>query len=140
MQQIKKKFKVCYDRKKQSAKVAAVYYFEMALMVATYFKAGADPAKGYIFFTKYQNIQRKGNGRDFYLIQNASVYLKKYRSEKVWSDTLEKYQRKEYDGIRLFEITEERIVKCDTENLPYGNREEDYWRYLMAKRKSVERE
>lgn len=63
-----------------------------------------------------------------------------YRSEKVRSDTLEKYQRKEYDGIRLFEITEERIVKRDTENLPYGNREEDYWRYLMAKRKSVERE
>ena len=140
MQQIKKKFKVCYDEKNSPLKLQQFITFEMALMVATYFKAGADPAKGYIFFTKYQNIQRKGNGRDFYLIQNASVYLKKYRSEKVWSDTLEKYQRKEYDGIRLFEITEERIVKCDTENLPYGNREEDYWRYLMAKRKSVERE
>ena len=139
MQQIKKKFKVCYDEKNSPLKLQQFITFEMALMVATYFKAGADPAKGYIFFTKYQNIQRKGSGRDFYLIQNASVYLKKYRSEKVWSDTLEKYQRKEYDGIRLFEITEERIVKCDTENLPYGNREEDYWRYLMAKRKSVER-
>lgn len=139
MQQIKKKFKVCYDEKNSPLKLQQFITFEMALMVATYFKAGADPAKGYIFFTKYQNIQRKGSGRNFYLIQNASVYLKKYRSEKVWSDTLEKYQRKEYDGIRLFEITEERIVKCDTENLPYGNREEDYWRYLLAKRKSVER-
>lgn len=87
MQQIKKKFKVCYDEKNSPLKLQQFITFEMALMVATYFKAGADPAKGYIFFTKYQNIQRKGNGRDFYMLQNASVYLKKYRSEKVWSDT-----------------------------------------------------
>ena len=65
MQQIKKKFKVCYDEKNSPLKLQQFITFEMALMVATYFKAGADPAKGYIFFTKYQNIQRKGNGRLF---------------------------------------------------------------------------
>lgn len=43
MQQIKKKFKVCYDEKNSPLKLQQFITFEMALMVATYFKAGADP-------------------------------------------------------------------------------------------------
>lgn len=139
MQQIKKKFKASYDEKNASLKLSQFITFEMALMVVTHFRPDADPAKGYILFTKYQNIQRKGSGRDFYILQNASIYLKKYRSEKIWSDTLEKYKKEEYAGIRLFEISEERIVKCDTDNLPYGSREEDYWHYIFEKRKAVEK-
>ena len=140
MQQIKNRFKVCYDENNHSLKLRQFITFEMALMIVTHFRPDADPAKGYIFFTKYQNIQRKGSGRDFYILQKASICLKKYRSEKIWSDILEMYEKDEYDGIRLFEIADDRIVKCDTDNLPYGNREEDYWRYILEERQTARRE
>lgn len=139
MQQMRKKFRAFYNEKNSSLKLSQFVTFEMALMIVTHFKSDADPCKGYILFTKYQNIGRKGNSRDFYLIQNACIYLKKYRSEKIWNDTLEKYKKEEYNGIRLFEITEDQIIKNDTDNLPYSNREEDYLRYLLTKRQSAER-
>ena len=59
MQQIKKKFKVCYDEKNSPLKLQQFITFEMALMVATYFKAGADPAKGYIFFYQVSEYSKK---------------------------------------------------------------------------------
>ena len=60
MQQIKKKFKVCYDEKNSPLKLQQFITFEMALMVATYFKAGADPAKGYIFLPSIRIFKEKG--------------------------------------------------------------------------------
>ncbi len=132
MKEIRKKFKPYYNEKICLLKVNQFILFEMALMIVMHFKSDADPNKGYILFTKYQNIGKRNFNLNSYIIQNASICLKKYRSEKIWKDTLKQYIKREYDGIRLFEIIEDRIIKRDTSNLVYANREADYMRYITS--------
>lgn len=132
MREIKKKFKPYYDEKNNLMKMEQFILFEMALMIVIYFKHDADPAKGYILFTKYQNIGERDFTPDSYIIQNACVCLRKYRSEKIWKDTLKEYKKEEYDGIRLFKIVGDKFIKRDTSNLVYANRESDYMRYITS--------
>ena len=131
MKDIKKKFKP-YFPEKTELKLDKFILFEMAIMVVTHFKKDADPNKGYIMFTKYQNIGNRYCYPDLYLLQNASICLKKYRSEKIWNDTLKVYMKEEYAGIRLFHISYNRFVKKDTGNMVYPNREDDYLSYIMS--------
>lgn len=132
MREIKKKFKPYYDEKNSSLKIEHFILFEMALMTVELFKSDADPTKGYILFTKYQNIGKRDYTPDAYIIQNASVCLKKFRSEKVWKDTLKEYKKDEYAGIRLFDISDDKIIERDTSNLAYANRKDDYLRYITS--------
>lgn len=132
MKEIKKKFKPFYDEKIFSLKLELFILFEMALMMVVHFKKDADPKKGYILFTKYQTIGRWEHTKDSYLIQNASVCLKKFRSEKIWKDTLREYQKDEYAGIRLFNIFDDKITEKETNNMVYAKRKDDYMRYIYS--------
>ena len=60
MKDIRKKLKPYYHEN-GSLKMEQFILFEMAIMIVKHFKSDADPNKGYLLFTKYQNI---GN-RDF---------------------------------------------------------------------------
>lgn len=131
MKDIRKKLKPYY-RENSSLKMEQFVLFEMAIMIVTHFKSNADPNKGYILFTKYQNIGNRDFSSDSFVIQNASVCLKKYRSEKIWKDTLKLYMKEEYAGIRLFDIIDNQFVKKDTNNIVYPNREGDYMRYITT--------
>ena len=128
MKEIKKKLKPYYDEKNCSLKMEHFILFEMALMMVVHFRNDADPNKGYILFTKYHNIGKWEYNPDSYIIQNASVCLKKLRSEKIWKDTLKEYKRDEYAGIRLFNILDDKITEKETSNLAYANRKDDYMR------------
>ena len=132
MKEIRKRIKPYYDERKHSLSIAQFVLFEMALMVVEHFKLDADPCKGYILLTKYQNIGKRDFTPDSYILQNAGICLKKYRSEKIWKDTLQEYSKEEYKGIRLFEVTEDRLVKADKSNLIYADREQDYMRYIRS--------
>ncbi len=132
MKEIKKKFKTYYDEKNFSLKLDHFIFFEMALMMVVHFKKDAAPNKGYILFTKYQNIGKWEHNQDSYIIQNASVCLKKFRSEKIWKDTLKEYKKDEYAGIRLFNIFDDKITEKETSNLAYANRKDDYMRYINS--------
>ena len=92
MKEIKKKLKPYYDEKNCSLKMEHFILFEMAHMMVVHFRNDADPNKGYILFTKYHNIGKWEYNPDSYIIQNASVCLKKLRSEKIWKDTLKEYK------------------------------------------------
>lgn len=131
MKDIRKKIKPYYQEN-GSLKMEQFVLFEMAIMMVMYFKSNADPNKGYILFTKYQNIGNRDFSPDSFVIQNASVCLKKYRSEKIWKDTLKLYMKEEYAGIRLFDIVDNQFVKKDTNNMVYPNREDDYMRYITT--------
>lgn len=131
MLNIKRKLKPYYD-KDRFMKIEDFILFEMAVMVVLYFKRDADPNKGYIMFTKYQNIGKRECSEDSFLLQNASICLKRYRSEKIWKDTLKLYRSDAYAGIRLYDIVDDKFVKKDTGNLSYPNREEDYFRYFQT--------
>ena len=132
MKEIKKKFKTYYDEKIFSLKLDHFILFEMALMMVVYFRKDADPNKGYILFTKYHNIGKWEHTPDSYIIQNASVCLKKFRSEKIWKDTLKEYKKDEYAGIRLFNILDDKITEKEMSNLAYANRKDDYMRYINS--------
>lgn len=132
MKEIKKKLKPYYDEKNCSLKMEHFILFEMALMMVVHFRNDADPNKGYILFTKYHNIGKWEYNPDSYIIQNASVCLKKLRSEKIWKDTLKEYKRDEYAGIRLFNILDDKITEKETSNLAYANRKDDYMRYINS--------
>lgn len=132
MKEIKRKFKAYYDEKNFSLNLDHFIFFEMALMMVVHLKKDADPNKGYIVFTKYQNIGKWEHTQDSYIIQNASVCLKKFRSEKVWKDTLKEYKKDEYAGIRLFHIHDDKIIEKETSNLAYANRKDDYMRYINS--------
>lgn len=132
MKEIKKKFKTYYDEKIFSLKLDHFILFEMALMMVVYFRKDADPNKGYILFTKYHNIGKWEHTQDSFIIQNASVCLKKFRSEKIWKDTLKEYKKDEYAGIRLFNILDDKITEKETSNLAYANRKDDYMRYINS--------
>ena len=84
MKEIKKKFKMYYDEKIFSLKLDRFILFEMALMMVVYFRKDADPNKGYILFTKYHNIGKWEHTPDSYIIQNASVCLKKCYKISRW--------------------------------------------------------
>ena len=131
MKDIRKKLKPYYQEH-GSLKMEQFVLFEMAIMIVMHFESNADPNKGYILFTKYQNIGNRDISSDSFVIQNASVCLKKYRSEKIWKDTLKLYMKEEYARIRLFDIVENQFVKKDTNNMVYPNREEDYMRYITT--------
>ena len=131
MKDIRKKLKPYYQEN-GSLKMEQFILFEMAIMIVAHFKSNADPNKGYILFTKYQNIGNRNLSSDSFVIQNASVCLKKYRSEKIWKDTLKLYMKEEYAGIRLFDIVDNQFVKKDTNNIVYPNREDDYMRYITT--------
>lgn len=131
MKDIRKKLKPYYQEN-GSLKMEQFILFEMAIMIVAHFKSNADPNKGYILFTKYQNIGNRNLSSDSFVIQNASVCLKKYRSEKIWRDTLKLYMKEEYAGIRLFDIVDNQFVKKDTNNIVYPNREDDYMRYITT--------
>lgn len=131
MKDIRKKLKPYYQEN-GSLKMEQFVLFEMAIMIVTHFKSNADPNKGYILFTKYQNIGNRDFSSDSFVIQNASVCLKKYRSEKIWKDTLKLYMKEDYVGIRLFDIVDNKFVKKDTNNIVYPNREDDYMRYITT--------
>lgn len=131
MKDIRKKLKPYYQEN-GSLKMEQFLLFEMAIMIVMYFKSNADPNRGYILFTKYQNIGNRDFSSDSFVIQNASVCLKKYRSEKIWKDTLKLYMKEEYAGIRLFDIVDNQFVKKDTNNMVYPNREDDYMRYITT--------
>ena len=88
MQDIKKRWKPYYDEKKHFLRLEQFVLFEMALMIVNRWKQDSDANKGYIVFTKYQNIGKKQYVPEDYIIQNASVCLRKFRSEKIWKDTL----------------------------------------------------
>lgn len=132
MKEIKKKFKPYYDEQNSPLKMEHFILFEMALMVVVYFRKDADPNKGYILFTKYYNIGKWEYSPDSYMIQNAGICLKKFRSEKIWKDTLKEYQKDEYAGIRLFHILDDGITERNTDNLVYANRKDDYMRYIIS--------
>lgn len=132
MQDIKKRWKPYYDEKKHFLRLEQFVLFEMALMIVNHWKQDADANKGYIVFTKYQNIGKKQYVPEDYIIQNASICLRKFRSEKIWKDTLKEYKKDEYAGIRLYDITEDRIVEKNTENLVYAARKKDYLRYILS--------
>lgn len=131
MKDIRKKLRPYYQEN-GSLKMEQFVLFEMAIMIVMHFKSNADPNKGYILFTKYQNIGNRDFSSDSFVIQNASVCLKKYRSEKIWKDTLKLYMKEEYAGIRLFDIVDNQFVKKDTNNIVYPNREDDYMRYITT--------
>lgn len=130
MTEIKRKFKTYYDENTLSLKLEHFISFEIALMMVVYFRKDAAPNKGYILFTKYHNIGKWEHTPDSYIIQNASICLKKFRSEKIWKDTLKEYKKDEYAGIRLFNIIDNMIVEKETSNLAYANRKDDYMRYI----------
>ena len=132
MQDIKKRWKPYYDEKKHFLRLEQFVLFEMALMIVNRWKQDSDANKGYIVFTKYQNIGKKQYVPEDYIIQNASVCLRKFRSEKIWKDTLKEYKKDEYAGIRLYDITEDRIVEKNTVNLVYAARKKDYLRYILS--------
>lgn len=134
MKKIKEKFKAFYDEKKYPLNIHEFISFEMALTVVHHFKKEANSKKGYIMFTKYHIVNQKieNPNKDSYLLQNASVLLKKYRSQKVWMDTLAEYQKKEFKGIRLFDICGEEILEKVSSNLPYPNRKSEYINYLLC--------
>lgn len=132
MREIKKRFKPYYDEKNNSLKIEHFILFEMALMVVAHFKHDANANKGYILFTKYQNIGKSDYVSDDYIMQNASVCLRRFRSEKIWKDTLREYIKDEYEGIRLFDIFNDRIIEKDTSNLIYAKRKDDYMRYITS--------
>lgn len=132
MKEIKKKFKPYYDEKKCLLQIEHFILFEMALMMVVHYRKDADPNKGYILFTKYHNIGKWEYTPDSYIIQNASVCLKKFRSEKIWKDTLKEYKKDEYAGIRLFNILDDKITEKETSNLAYANRKDDYMRYIKS--------
>ncbi len=132
MREIKKKLKPYYNENNKSLKLEQFILFEMALMVVVHLKKEADPNKGYILFTKYHNIGKWEYGPESYFIQNASICLKKFRSQKIWKDTLKEYKKDEYAGIRLFHISDDRIEEKDAANLVYLNREDDYMRYISS--------
>lgn len=132
MQDIKKRWKPYYDEKKHFLRLEQFVLFEMALMIVNRWKQDADANKGYIVFTKYQNIGKKQYVPEDYIIQNASVCLRKFRSEKMWKDTLKEYKKDEYAGIRLYDITEDRIVEKKTGNLVYAARKKDYLCYILS--------
>ena len=96
MKEIKKKFKTYYDEKIFSLKLDHFILFEMALMMVVHFRNDADSNKGYILFTKYQNIGKWEHTPDSYIIQNASICLKKFRSEKIWKDPFSWVKKAEY--------------------------------------------
>lgn len=129
---IKKQWKPHYDEKKHSLKLRKFVLFEMALMIVNRWKKDADANKGYIVFTKYQNIGKKKYDPDDYIIQNASICLGQFRSEKMWKDTLKEYKKDEYAGIRLYDVIDERIVEKDRTNLVYATRKKDYLRYIIS--------
>lgn len=131
MKDIRKKLKPYYQEN-GSLKMEQFILFEMAIMIVAHFKSNADPNKGYILFTKYQNIGNRNLSSDSFVIQNASVCLKKYRSEKIWKDTLKLYMKEEYAGIRLFDIVDNQFIKKDMNNMVYPNREDDYMRYITT--------
>ena len=131
MKDIRKKLKPYYQEN-GPLKMEQFVLFEMAIMIVMHFKSNADPNKGYILFTKYQNIGNRDFSSDSFVVQNASVCLKKYRSEKIWKDTLKLYMKEEYSGIRLFDIVDNQFVKKDTNNMVYPNREDDYMRYITT--------
>lgn len=133
MRDIRKKLKPYYDEE-SPLKIEEFVLFEMAIMVVLYFKGDADPNKGYIMFTKYQNIGKRVCSKDSFLLQNASICLKRYRSEKIWKDTLKLYRTDAYVGIRLYDIVDDRFVKKDTGNLPYPKREDDYFKYFVKQK------
>lgn len=130
MKDIKKKL-TPYYQKNLSLKIEQFILMEMAIMMVTYYKSDADSNKGYILFAKYQNIGKRSFSSDSYLIQNASICLKKFRSEKIWKDTLKQYLQDEHAGIRLFDVIENKFVKKDLSNIVYSNREQDYKRYIL---------
>ncbi|MBR1853783.1 MAG: DEAD/DEAH box helicase family protein [Lachnospiraceae bacterium] len=132
MKEIKKKLKLYYEEKNHSLKIEQFILFEMALMIVVRFKTDADPNKGYLLFTKYHNIGKWAYDSDSYLLQNASICLKKFRSEKMWKDTLKEYKKDEYAGVRLFNILDDRIAEKDVSNLVYANRQDDYLRYIHS--------
>lgn len=121
-----------YYSKSLPIKINEFILFEMAITVLLKFNLNANPQKGYILFTKYQNIGKKNFNSDDYTLQNANIILKKFQSEKLWNDTLNNYIKENYNGIRLFEIKENKFLKNSTDNLSYGNREKDYLKYINS--------
>ncbi len=87
--------------------------------------------KGYLLFSKYHLISKKTFSEKDYLLQNACLYLKEYRSKKIWEDTLDAYKR-EREGIRLFEISNGQVIEKDSSNLPYPERKEDYLQFIKS--------
>ena len=132
MRTIRKRWKPYYDKEKHFLKIDRFVLFEMALMVVKHCRQDADVNKGYIVFTKYQNIGKKCYVPDDYMIQNASICLRKFRSEKLWKDTLKEYKKDEYAGIRLYDIVDNQIVEKNSGNLVYAVRKADYLRYIIS--------
>lgn len=132
IKEIRKKLEVYYKKEKYLLTIDQFILFEMALMIVKRVNPDANPSKGYIIFTKYQNIGKTNFTEDSYIMQNASICLKKYSSQKIWRDTLKEYKKKEYNGIRLFEIEEDKFFKRDTSNMVYPSREDDYIKYIIS--------
>lgn len=132
MKKIRQKMKAHYPDSRSAIDLGLFINFEMALTIVHRFAPEADPQKGYLMFTKYEKIGKKSYTPEDYLLQAASVCLRKYRSQKIWTDVLQQYQKAMYDPIRLFEFTEDKIVKRNTGNLPYGDRERDYLEYILS--------
>lgn len=132
MKNIKNRFRPYYDWKNSSLKIEQFILFEMALMVVAHFKKDVNPAEGHILFTKYHAIGNWEYTPDSYLLQNAGICLKMFRSEKKWKDTLKEYKKDEYAGIRLYTVLDNEIVEKETGNLAYADRKEDYMRYINS--------
>lgn len=131
MKEIRKRLESCYPEN-SCLKMEQFILFEMAIVIVAHFKSDADANKGYILFTKYHNIGNREFSSDSFIIQNASICLKRYRSEKMWKDTLKQYLKEEYVGIRLFHVVDGKFIKKDISNLVYPNRENDYMRYIST--------
>lgn len=132
MKDIKENFKPYYNKAlNETLKLENFIKFEMALMIVKKFAPLAKASKGYIIFTKYQNIGRRNIISNLYILQNASICLKRYRSDKKWNDTLEEYKKEKYAKIRLFEIVDDTISQKDTVTLNYSRREKDYMDYII---------
>lgn len=132
MKNIRKKFNPYYSSQNHAMKLDQFIMFEMALMVLLMIKKDVDPKKGYIIFTKYHTIGNWENTPDNYILQNASILLKQFRSEKIWNNTLKEYNKDEYEGIRLFDCDDQIVHEKNTTNIVYANRKDDYMWFITT--------
>ena len=107
--------------------------FELALSVLHHFCPHHDPRQGYFLFTGYYLMGHPARTPDLYLIQQATLVLRPFRSRTTWENCWQWYQHEAFQTIRLYNYDEEKGVLVRNKNIEWSadNRLKEYRAFLL---------
>lgn len=118
----------------QGSKDFNIYDFlkvENVLYLLSVISPDLDPNNAYVLLRGYQIINHSKEDDELFLLQQARIKFLLYSSRVQWEQDFGLYLDKKYEGIRLYNVENNKLVKTKS-SIPLSNREEKYLSNILS--------